>query len=183
MLESDSCYCALHQSTQYHMVVRSKACGERGGTHTGVQFSSVQINPLTDWVVGGDMGDESAEILFQSFLQEALVNSSGMGRDVHFLMMSIQHFLCQPWCHPPSKVTWRMVLGRLSWRVTCPNHASFRLLTVARRGSYGSWSCSAPSHWSCTPSRKYREVSSWTWFQKPGSFFSESASRVHVSQL
>ena len=30
-----------------------------------------------------------------------------------------------------------MVLERLSWRVTCPNHASFRLLTVARRGFYG----------------------------------------------
>ena len=25
------------------------------------------------------------------------------------------------------------------------------------------------------------EVSSYTWFRKPGSFFSESASRVHVS--
>ena len=30
----------------------------------------------------GDMRDDSAEILFQSFLQEALVSSSGMGRDV-----------------------------------------------------------------------------------------------------
>ena len=26
---------------------------------------------------------------------------------------------------------------RLSWRVTCPNHASFRLVTVSRRGSCG----------------------------------------------
>ena len=31
-----------------------------------------------------------------------------------------------------------MVLDRLLWRVTCPNHASFRLLTVARKGSCGS---------------------------------------------
>ena len=31
----------------------------------------------------------------------------------------------------------RMVLEKLSWHVTCPNHASFRLLTVARRGSCG----------------------------------------------
>ena len=30
--------------------------------------------------------------------------------------------------------------------------------------------------------RRCREVSSGTWFQKPRSFFSESASRVHVSQ-
>ena len=43
----------------------------------------------------GDMGDDSAEILFKSFLQEAFMSSSGMDRDVHSLMMlSIQHFLC-----------------------------------------------------------------------------------------
>ena len=31
----------------------------------------------------------------------------------------------------------KMALERLSWRVTCPNRASFRLLIVARRGSCG----------------------------------------------
>ena len=50
----------------------------------------------------GNITDKSAEILFQSFLQEALVSSSGMGRDNHSSMLSIQHFLCQPWCHPPT---------------------------------------------------------------------------------
>ena len=45
---------------------------------------------------GGYMTEISAEILFQSFLQEAIVSSSGMGRNVHSLMMSIQHFLCRP---------------------------------------------------------------------------------------
>ena len=41
--------------------------------------------------------DDSAEILFQSFLQEALVSSSGMGRDVHSsFALSILHFLCRP---------------------------------------------------------------------------------------
>ena len=40
------------------------------------------------------MRDDSAEVLFQSFLQEALVSGSGMGRDVHSLMLSIQQFLC-----------------------------------------------------------------------------------------
>ena len=38
------------------------------------------------------------------FLQQTLVNISDMGRDVHSLMMSIQHFLCRPLHHPPSKV-------------------------------------------------------------------------------
>ena len=34
----------------------------------------------------GDMKDNSAEILFQCFLQEALVSSSGTGRNVRSLM-------------------------------------------------------------------------------------------------
>ena len=42
------------------------------------RISSVQFSPLTDWVVGGDMRDDSAEILFQTFLQQALVNGFGM---------------------------------------------------------------------------------------------------------
>ena len=85
----------------------------------------------------GDMRDDSAGTLFQSFLQEALMSSSGMGRKFHSLMLSIQHFLCRPRRYPPSKVPWMMGFERLSWRVTRPNHASFRLLTVARRGSCG----------------------------------------------
>ena len=40
----------------------------------------------------GDTGDDSAEILFQSFLQEAVVNSSGIGRGSHSLALSIQYF-------------------------------------------------------------------------------------------
>ena len=48
--------------------------------------SSVQFSPLGR---RRHMRDNSAEILFQSFLQEALVSSSGMGRDVQSLMLSI----------------------------------------------------------------------------------------------
>ena len=85
----------------------------------------------------GDMRDDSAEILFESFLQEALVSGSRKCRDVHSLMLPIQHFLFRPRRRPPPKVPWRMFLERLSWCVTCPSHASFRLLTVVRRGSCG----------------------------------------------
>ena len=99
------------------------------------QFSLVQ--PLDQMGRLGDMRDDSAEILFKSFLHEALVNSSGRGRDVHSLTFSIQHFFCRPRRRPPSKVPWRMVWEGLSWRVTWLNHASFRLLTLARRGSCG----------------------------------------------
>ena len=100
----------------------------------------VQFNPLTVWVVWRTwhLTDDSAKILFQCFLQEATVSSSGMGRDIHSLTLSIQHFLCWPQHHPPSKVLWRMVLEMMLWRVTCPNHVSFCLSTIARRGSCGS---------------------------------------------
>ena len=38
---------------------------------------------------------------------------------------------------PTLQVPWRMVLERLSWHVTCPNHARFRFLIVARRSFCG----------------------------------------------
>ena len=72
------------------------------------------------------MRDDSVEIISQSFLLEVIASSSGMDRDVHSMASSVQHLLCRP-----------MLLERLSWRVTCPRHASFCLLTVASRGSYG----------------------------------------------
>ena len=87
---------------------------------------AVQFSPLTDWVIGKTWLNDSAQILFQSCLQEAIVSSSGMGQDIHSIVLSIQHFL--------SKAPWRMVFKR---HVTCPNHATFHLLTVARRGSCG----------------------------------------------
>ena len=45
----------------------------------------------------GDMRDDSAEILFKSFLQEAHVSSSGMGRDVH--SFNVVHPAHSPGCH------------------------------------------------------------------------------------
>ena len=42
---------------------------------------------------GGGKRDDSAEIIYQSFLPEAFVSSSGIGRDVHSLVLSILHFL------------------------------------------------------------------------------------------
>ena len=68
------------------------------------RHSSVQS---LDWLgCHWDMGDDSAEILFHFFLQEALVSSSGMGRYVQSLMLSIQHFLCRTWHRPPFKEPW-----------------------------------------------------------------------------
>ena len=74
----------------------------------------VHLDQFSHW---GDMLDNSAEILLQSSLQEAIVSSSGMGWDVwHSLMLSIQHFLCwpshRPPLPPPPKVSYRMVCGQ-----------------------------------------------------------------------
>ena len=44
-------------------------------------------------------------LLLFCFLQEALVSSSGMGKDVHSLMLSIQHFLCRPRRRPQFMVS------------------------------------------------------------------------------
>ena len=85
----------------------------------------------------GHQGYNSAKIRFQSFLWEAMVSSSGMGWDVHSWMLSIQHFLSWPQYYPTSNFPCSMALERLSWCVTSPNHVSFHLLTVARRGSCG----------------------------------------------
>ena len=55
-----------------------------------VQLSSVQS--LDRLGHEGYMRDDSAEILFQSSLQEAVMSLSGMGKDVTSLTLSIQHF-------------------------------------------------------------------------------------------
>ena len=81
----------------------------------------------------GDMRDDSAETLFQAFLQEALVSSSDMGRDVHFLMLSIQHFLCRPRRRPPCNVPRRMVLERLFVVCDMPEPCKFPSLDSCQK--------------------------------------------------
>ena len=88
------------------------------------QFSSVQS--LDRFGRRGDMRDDSAEILFQSFLQEALVSRSGMGRDIHSLTLPTQHFLCRPQHRSPTKVPWRMVLERLLCRGNFTTHERWK---------------------------------------------------------
>ena len=104
---------------------------------TSTSPETLQLSPLTDWVVGEHEGRFSTDPLPVFFLQEAVASISRIGRDVRSLVLSIQHFLSRPRCQSPSKVPRRMAFERLSWRITCPNHASCCLLTVARRGSCG----------------------------------------------
>ena len=125
-----------------------------------MQFSSIQS--LDRLGHCRDMRNHSAETLFQSFLQKALVSSCDIGRDVNSLMSSIQHFLCQSQCCPPSKVPWRMVLERLDsmWHAqTLHVSVSWQLPEEAPVDPQGSWSCSTPSHWCCAPCRRCGEIS------------------------
>ena len=95
-----------------------------------VQFSSVQsFDRLRRRGGGGGVGgmvDSAAQILFLSFLQETIVSSSGMDRDAHSLTRCLSSISSAdrgvvhlPRC--PEGWFWP---ERLSWRVTCPNHAS-----------------------------------------------------------
>ena len=53
------------------------------------KFSSIQF--LDRLASRGDITDYLEELFFQCFLQESTVNSSGMGRDVNSLTLSIQY--------------------------------------------------------------------------------------------
>ena len=82
--------------------------------------------------------------------------------------------------HPPACPEGPVLL----WRVTCPNHTSFRLLTDARRGSCGPtrklFLIRTKSLVLCSKMRRsfLMHLVSKVWILS----FSESASRVHVSQ-
>ena len=140
--------------------------------HHSVQFSSGQS--LDQWDHQENKRDNSAEILFQSSLQEALVISSGMGRDDHSLIFFIQHFLCWPWHRPPSRCSkgwFRWGRHGMWYGQIMKVFVSWQLPEEVPMDPQGSWSCIAPSSWSCAPGRRCREVSSCTWFQNTESFF------------
>ena len=139
---------------------------QRGLSELTVQFSSVP------WPRGGGgMRNDSALILFQSSLQEALVSSSGMGWVVHSSTLSIQHFLCWHGIPYPTRCPegwlWSGCLG--AW------HAQTMQVSV-------SWELPEEVHWFCAPSSRCGETSSGFKSLDPSDPFCQSASRVHVSQ-
>ena len=58
----------------------------------GAALHSAQFSPLANWVVTSTRQMVQQRSSFNSFLPEAIVSSSGMGRDASSLMLSIQHF-------------------------------------------------------------------------------------------
>ena len=91
-----------------------------------VQFSSDQT--LDRLGRRGDIRDDSAEIFFQYFLQKAIVSSSGIGRDVHSVMLWCGGFFlaCEDHrcCTPYAGVTHALQrtlkdgFGKAFWQVT-----------------------------------------------------------------
>ena len=77
----------------------------------------------------GDMRNDSAEMLFQSFLQKALVSSSGIGQGCP--LFDVVHPALSPTLEGTLKDGFR------DSPAACDMHAIFRLLRVARRGSFG----------------------------------------------
>ena len=64
------------------------AGSEMEAAQIGYSLTSLLFSPFIDRIVGMGRGGGAARgmiQLFQSFLQEALFSSSGMGRDVHSL--------------------------------------------------------------------------------------------------
>ena len=120
-------------------------------------------------------------------VEGSCVNSSCMGRDVHSLMLSIQHFLCQPQHCPHCKMPWRMVLERLSsimmWDIPEPCELP-SLDSCQKRFLWTRKEADLVPHpvvglaLQVGDSEKFPHALGFkTWIM-----ISESASRVHVSQ-
>ena len=77
-------------------------------TSVSGRLSGSSVSLSSDLVVGKGGGGgnrvDLAEILFQSFLWEAIAGSSGIGRHVHSLTLSVQHFFFRQQSPPPSEV-------------------------------------------------------------------------------
>ena len=87
------------------------------------------------------MRDDSAEIFFQSFMQEALVSSSGMGRDVHSLMMSIHHFLLPSTASPILLGALKDGLGEAVVACDTPAPSKFPFLDSCQKSFCGHSHC------------------------------------------
>ena len=94
-----------------------------------VQFSPVQS--IDHWGHRGDMRDDSAEILFQSFQRGGLHKQFWHGQGCPLFDVIHPAFPLPAMALTLSKMLWRMVLEGLLQRMLCLNHASFCLLIVA----------------------------------------------------
>ena len=85
----------------------------------------------------GDLRAEEAAVLLQAVLLAAVDRRCGKVISVQSLTLSDRLCRCLPRLRPPSMVPCMMVREKVSCLMTWPDHANFRRLTVARRGSRG----------------------------------------------
>ena len=122
--------------------------------------SSVQFSPLTDWVVGGTWGSiqqRSSSSLFCRRPLWAALAWAGMSSLWCCLssISSADHRRClQEWFWIGCRDEWHARTVHVSVSLQLPEEVPV--------DPQGSWSCSTPSRWSCTPSRRCGEVSSGT---------------------
>ena len=130
---------------------------------------------LVSWPIAFPEGHDRywAEILFKSFQQEAIVSTSGMGRVVHSLLLSIQHFLCPPRRRPPSNSALKECFGEAVVACDMLESCSFRPLdSCQKRFLWVHKEVDLAVHPAVVLclGRRCEEVSLVTSFWKPGSF-------------
>ena len=115
-------------------------------THLLKRFCSISVSfqfCSVPWLIGspGDMRDNSTDILFQSFLQEALMSSSCMGMDVHSFYVVHPVFPLPTISLPTLQGSLKYGFREAGLVCDVPKSYKFLSLTVVRRGS-------------CTPTRE-----------------------------
>ena len=101
----------------FHIEIKKKKSFTSDGLRDPIYFS-IQFTPLNRLGRRGDMRDDSAEIFYQSLLWEAIVNSSS----TDIATSTLWRYQSSNSSADHSNVPRKMVLERLAWRVTCPNH-------------------------------------------------------------
>ena len=94
-----------------------------------MQFSLAR--PLDQMGRRGNIRDDSAEILFQSFFRRDPCEQFWHRHECPLFDVVYPAFPLPTTASPTIHDAVKDVLKMLSWRATCPNHASFPLLTVA----------------------------------------------------
>ena len=157
----------------------SKCGREAHEEHSG--FSLVQFSLLTDWVVGGHERRFSRNYLpvFSAGGSIAVLVWAGMS--------TIQHFLCRQRCRPPSYVPWKDGFGEAIVACHMPEPCKFpSLYNSQKRFLWTRKEVDLAPHpvvglvLQVGDAKKSPQALGFE--RLNSSFFSESASRIHVSQ-
>ena len=137
---STNTYLHLHNKITIILRDMNFCLGCRESNFVQTQNRSVQLSSLTDWVTGGTWGMIQQRSSSSLFCKRPLIQAVLAWAAKYSLWCFLSSISSTDHGVTPPKVPW-WVLERLLWHVTvvtCPDHASFHLLTVARGGCCGS---------------------------------------------